>query len=256
MKNKLTILGCGSSLGSPWINQYWGNCRKSNKKNIRTRCGAHIQYHNISILIDTSPDIRQQLINNNIKKIDSIIYTHEHADQTAGIFEFRPFFFQTKKKISIYCNKQTKSRLLKSYSWLFKSSTLYPKIMEIKNTSSKFTIKKNNSKINFKSFDVLHGSVKTRGYLFNKVAYISDCKEIPKKNVDILKKLNVLIIDCFRINKHITHLDLNATINLIQKLKPKKAILTNMHVDLDYEYLKKRLPRNIIPAYDGLSFTF
>ena len=102
--------------------------------------------------------------------------------------------------------------------------------MEIKNTSSKFTIKKNNSKINFKSFDVLHGSVKTRGYLFNNVAYISDCKEIPKKNVDILKKLNVLIIDCFRINKHITHLDLNATINLIQKLKPKKAILLTINV--------------------------
>ena len=207
-------------------------------------------------MIDTSPDIRQQLINNDIKNIDSIIYTHEHADQTAGIFEFRPFFIQSKKKISIYCNKQTKKRLLKSYSWLFKNSILYPKIMEIKNTNNIFTIKKNNSKINFKSLDVLHGSIKTRGYLFNNIAYISDCKEIPKKNYSILKKLNVLIIDCFRFNKHKTHLDLNTTIELIQNLNPKKAILTNMHVDLDYEYLKKKLPKNIIPAYDGLNFTF
>ena len=100
MKNKFTILGCGSSLGSPWINQNWGNCNKGNIKNIRTRCCAHIQYKNTSILIDTSPDIKQQLINNKIKEIDSIIYTHEHADQTAGIFEFRPIYFSNRKVIS------------------------------------------------------------------------------------------------------------------------------------------------------------
>ena len=128
--------------------------------------------------------------------------------------------------------------------------------MEIKNTNNKFIIKKNNTKINIKSFDVLHGSVKTRGYLFNNIAYISDCKDIPKKNLTLLKKLNVLIIDCFRMNEHITHLDLNSTIELIQNLNPKKAILTNMHVDLDYGYLKKKLPKNIIPAYDGLSLNF
>ena len=99
MKNKFTILGCGSSLGSPWINQNWGNCKKNNKRNIRTRCCAHIQYKDISILIDTSPDIRHQLIVNNIKQVDAILYTHEHADQTAGIFEFRPIYFFKKKPI-------------------------------------------------------------------------------------------------------------------------------------------------------------
>ena len=162
MKNKLTILGCGSSLGSPWMNQHWGNCNKANKKNIRTRCCAHIQYKDISILIDTSPDIRQQLINNKIKDIDAIIYTHEHADQTAGIFEFRPIYFKKRKKIPIYCNKNTKRRLFSAYPWLFRNSELYPQIMEIKNTRSNFFIKKKNSKINFKSLDVIHGSVKTR----------------------------------------------------------------------------------------------
>ena len=256
MKNKFTILGCGSSLGSPWINQYWGNCKRNNKKNIRTRCCAHIQFENISILIDTSPDIRQQLMNNKIKTIDSILYTHEHADQTAGIFEFRPFFFTKKKEISIYCNNQTKKRLLNSYSWLFKNSKLYPKIMMIKNTNKNFFIKKDKFKINFKSIDVLHGSTKTRGYIFNKIAYISDCKKIPKKTFKELKNLNILIIDCFRLNKHITHLDLHSSIELIKELNPKKAILTNMHVDLDYTYLKKILPKNIIPAFDGLSFNF
>jgi len=255
LKNKFTILGCGSSLGSPWINQNWGNCKK-NKKNIRTRCCAHIQFNKISILIDTSPDIRQQLLNNNIKHIDSVIYTHEHADQTAGIFEFRPFFFPKRKKISIYCNKQTKKRLMQSYTWLFKSTKLYPQIMEIKNTKDNFTIKKNNFKINFKSLDVIHGLIKTRGYLFNKIAYISDCKKIPKKTLYKLKNLDTLIIDCFRLSEHVTHLDLNSSIELAKYLKPKKTILTNMHVDLDYAFLKKKLPKNIIPAYDGLSFNF
>ena len=98
MKNKFTILGCGSSLGAPWITNYWGKLNKKNKKNIRTRCCAHIQYQNISILIDTSPDIKEQIKKNNIKNIDAVIYTHEHADQTVGIFELRPFFGKIKKK--------------------------------------------------------------------------------------------------------------------------------------------------------------
>jgi len=256
MKNKFTILGCGSSLGSPWINQNWGNCDKKNKKNIRTRCCAHIQYKEISILIDTSPDIRQQLINNKIKIVDAILYTHEHADQTAGIFEFRPIFFNKKKRIPIYCNPQTKKRISLSFPWLFKNSKLYPQIMEIKDTSNKFTVSKNGKKINFLSLDVKHGSIKTRGYLFNKIAYISDCKIIPKTTLLKLKNLDYFIIDCFRLKKHVTHLDLNSTIQLIEYLKPKKSILINLHTDLDYAKLKKLLPKNIIPAYDGLSFNF
>ena len=256
MKNKFTILGCGSSLGSPWLNQNWGNCKKNNKKNIRTRCCAHIQYKNISVLIDTSPDIRQQLINNNIKDIDAIIYTHEHADQTAGIFEFRPIFFQRKNKIPIYCNTKTKKRLLLSYPWLFRSSRIYPQIMEIKNTKENFSIKKNNNIIGFNSLNVIHGSVQTRGYLFKNIAYISDCKKIPNKTLGKLKNLDYLLIDCFRKSDHITHLNLDSTLKIIYKLKPKKAILVNLHIELDYKYLKKRLPKNIIPAYDGLNFNF
>ena len=102
MKNKFTILGCGSSLGSPWITNHWGFCNKSNIKNIRTRCSAHIQYKDLSILIDTSPDIKNQFKNNKIKDVDAVVFTHEHADQTTGIFELRPFFWKHKKKIPVY----------------------------------------------------------------------------------------------------------------------------------------------------------
>ncbi len=256
MKNKFTILGCGSSLGSPWLNQNWGNCDKLNKKNIRTRCCAHIQFKDISILIDTSPDIRQQLIDNRIKNIDAILYTHEHADQTAGIFEFRPFYFLRKKKLPIFCSKKTKKKLLATYPWLFSSSKLYPQVMKIQSTQNNFSIQKKSNKINFTSLKVVHGTVDTRGYLFKKIAYISDCKEIPKKSLDKIKNLDVLLIDCFRKSVHFTHLDLENSIKIIQYLKPKKAILINMHVELDYDFLKKRLPKNIIPAFDGLNFNF
>ena len=256
MKNKLTILGCGSSLGSPWINQNWGNCQKKNIKNIRTRCCAHIKFKSLSVLIDTSPDIKQQLISNKIKNVDAIVYTHEHADQTAGIFEFRPFYFLTRKKIAIYCNLQTKKRIISSFPWLFKSSKLYPQIMKIKSLSSNFLISKKKTKLKMQSINVIHGNINTRGYLFKKIAYLSDCNKIPNKSLKKLKNLNYLIIDCFRINKHATHLNLEESLDLIKYLKPKKAILTNLHIDLDYKKLKKILPKNVVPAFDGLSINF
>ncbi len=254
--NKFTILGCGSSLGSPWINGFWGNCKNDNFKNIRTRCCAHIKYKGISILIDTSPDIKQQLIKNKIKEVDAILYTHEHADQTAGIFEFRPFFFKSKKKIPIFCNKQTKKRIKNSYPWLFKSSKLYPQIMKFESSNKNFSVKSKNQRVNFISLDVNHGGVKTRGYLFNKIAYISDCKSISKNTKKYLKNLELLIIDCFRFNEHYTHLNLEKTLEYVKTFNPKKTILTNMHVDLDYDYLKKILPKNVEPAFDGLTFKF
>ena len=125
MKNKFTILGCGSSLGSPWITNYWGKLKKNNPKNIRTRCCAHIQYKNISILIDTSPDIKSQIQSNKIKDIDAILYTHEHADQTVGIFEMRPFYWKNKKKIPVYGNIRTINALRQKYTFCFKTKHGY-----------------------------------------------------------------------------------------------------------------------------------
>ena len=256
MKNKFTILGCGSSLGSPWINSKWGRCDKKNKKNIRTRCCAHIQYNNLSILIDTSPDIRNQLIDNKIKDVDAILYTHEHADQTGGIFEFRPYYFANRKKIPVFADKKTKFRLKSGYPWLFKNSYLYPQIMQLRNLKSSLVFKKNKSKLKIKSFNVIHGKIIAKGYLIKKLAYISDCNAIPKKSLNLLKKLDHLILDCFRYEKHITHFNLDDAIETINILKPKKAILTNLHTDFDYNYLKKNLPSWIVPAYDGMKINF
>ncbi len=255
MKNKFTILGCGSSLGSPWITNYNGNLKK-NPKNVRSRCCAHIQYRNLSILIDTSPDIKSQFLKNKIKKLDAIIYTHEHADQTSGIFEMRPFFWKNKKKIPVYGSKRTIKALLSKYTFCFLPRHGYTPIMKPFIIKNKFKIKKDNKFLSMKSFRVVHGMISATGYLFEKVAYISDCNKIPRDSLKLLYGLNFLIIDCLRKNKHPSHFNYDEALNMIRLLKPKKAILTNLHTDLDYNYLKKKLPSNIIPAYDGLKFNF
>ena len=255
MKSKFTILGCGSSLGSPWITSYNGKLKKS-PKNIRTRCCAHIQKENLSVCIDTSPDIKYQFLKNKIKSLDSIIYTHEHADQTAGIFEMRPFYWKNKSKIPIYGNQRTIKALKKSYTFCFKMEQGYKPIMKANAISKKFSIQKNKTKLNIIPFQVTHGLIQSTGYVIDKIAYLSDCNNISLKNLKYLKKLDYLILDCLKIDKHPSHFNLEEALKLISVTKPKKAILTNLHTDLDYFELKKSLPRNIIPAYDGLSFSF
>ena len=256
MKNKFTILGCGSSLGAPWINNYWGNCNKKNKKNLRTRCCAHIQYKNISTLIDTSPDIKAQFKKSNITSVDAVIYTHEHADQTSGIFELRPLFWENKKKIDIFGSKKTIKELKIKYDFCFKEKQGYTPIAKEHVIKNDFFIKKGNNKILINSFEVQHGLIKATAFVFNKIAYLSDCSHIPVKSKHLLQNLDYLIVDCLRIKFHPGHFNLDAALSLSKELKPKKTILTNLHVDFDYNKLKKKLPSNIVPAFDSMSFNF
>ena len=249
------ILGCGSSLGSPWITNYKGSL-KNNPKNIRSRCCAHIQFGDMSISIDTSPDIKNQFLKNRIKSLDAIIYTHEHADQTAGIFEMRPFFWKNKKRIPVYGSKRTIKALKKTHTYCFHERFGYKPIMQAKIINQKFNIQKKKQILNVKSFDVTHGMIKATGYLFEKVAYLSDCNKIPKKSLKYLYNLNYLILDCLKFRKHPSHFNYEEALELIKKVKPKKTILTNLHTDLDYETLKNKLPKNVVPAFDGISFNF
>ena len=255
MTNKFTILGCGSSLGAPWINNYNGLLRR-NSKNIRTRCCAHIQKGNLSVLIDTSPDIKYQFLKNKIKSLDAIIYTHEHADQTSGIFEMRPFFWKNKKKIPIYGSLRTIKELKEKYTFCFSPRHGYRPIMKAHSIKNKFSIVKKNNILSIEEFDVTHGMIKATGYIFDKIAYLSDCNKISNKSLKKLTNLNYLVIDCLRKDKHPSHFNYDDAIDLIKLIKPKKSILTNLHVDLDYFKLKKKLPKNIVPAYDGLNFNF
>ena len=252
MKTKLIILGSGNSTGVPKIDGSWGNCNKRNKKNIRTRCAAIILKGNNSILIDTSPDIKNQLIANKIKNLSSVIYTHEHADQTSGLFELRPFFWKYKKKINIYGNLKTINHLKKRFDYCFKSFYGYPAIVKGNIIKKIFSLGKYNEKINFNTKQVTHGPIKTTAYFFENTAYISDCNDLSIVKMKIFQNLKHLVIDCLRIKKSPVHFNLDEALYVHSCLKPKKTILTNLNSDLNYDFLLKRLPKNVLPAYDGL----
>ena len=253
--NRFTILGCGSSLGSPWITNYSARLKKKSK-NIRTRCCAHIQKGNLSVLIDTSPDIKFQFLSNKIRSLDAIIYTHEHADQTSGIFEMRPFFWKNKKKIPVFASKKTIKELKDKYTFCFSQRHGYKPIMKANVIKKKFLIKKDDTQLFVEAFEVAHGMIKSTGYRFDDIAYISDCNKIGNSVSKKLLNLKYLIIDCLRKEKHPSHFNFDDAISFIKLVKPQKAILTNLHVDMDYYDLKKKLPKHIIPAFDGLNVSF
>jgi phosphoribosyl 1,2-cyclic phosphate phosphodiesterase len=200
--------------------------------------------------------MRNQFLNNKIKKVDFVVYTHDHADQTHGINELRPFFWNNKKKIPIYADKKTSNYLINSFKYLFvKQSKYYKPILKMNIIKNKFFLKKNISSIQLETIKVKHGDINSNGYLFNKIAYISDCSSISSKSLKRLTNLKLLIIDCLKFKSHKTHLNFKKCLSYIKILKPKKAILTNLHSDIDYSFLKKKLlkiSKNIVPGYDGL----
>ena len=252
---KFIILGCGSSMGVPRPDGFFGNCDPANKKNYRTRCCALIKTKDKNVLIDTSPDLRQQLLRHKIKKIDKVLYSHLHADQTHGINDLRSFYINSRKQIDVYADKYTSQYLKKTFSYIFKSySKEYPATLKLHKLPKYTIIKNSDKKIYIQSIKVDHGKVKSNCFIINKkLAYISDVNKIYTKDFKYFKKLRYLIIDCLWYNFHPSHLNLETSLDLVKKFQPKKAILTNLSPVLDYDVLKKMLPKNVIPAHDGLT---
>ena len=252
---KFIILGCGSSMGVPRTDGFFGKCDPKNPKNYRSRCSALIQTKNETVIIDTSPDLRQQLINNKIKNVNKVFYSHMHADQTHGINDLRVFYLKNKKTIPVFADNQTRKYLLNSFKYCFvNNSKEYPAILKLNKINNKFFIKDGVKKIPVKAIKVRHGNVNSICYIFNnKLAYISDVSSISTNDYNHFRNLKYLIIDCLWLRYHPSHLNLENSLKLIKLFSPKKAILTNLHSDLDYNYLKRVLPKNIIPAYDGLT---
>ena len=252
---KFVILGCGSSMGVPRSDGYFGNCDPKNKRNFRSRCCALIQTKSENILIDTSPDLRHQLIKNKIKKIDRVFYSHMHADQTHGINDLRVFYIQKKKTIPVYADSPTKKYLFNTFKYCFVSNNReYPATLKLNSIGKNLELLDGKKKITVKSVKVKHGNINSICYIIDKkIAYISDISDISRNNFKYFKNLKYLIIDCLWLRYHPSHLNLEKSLKFIKIFKPKKAILTNLHSDLDYNFLKKTLPKNIVPAFDGLT---
>ena len=255
MSVKFKILGCGSSLGIPRIDGYFGKCNPKIKENYRSRCSALVTFNKLNILIDTSPDLKSQLLLNNIKKIDSVFYTHMHGDQTHGINELRVFYLKNKKKLDVFADKPTSKYLINSFNYCFNSSFGYPAIFNLKKLKKKHIIRNNNKKLIFESIKVKHGKINSVMYkINNSCAYVSDVSKIYSKDLKKIKNLKYFIVDCLRFDPHPSHFNLKNILELVDIIKPKKTILTNMNNEIDYIEIKKLLPKNIIPAYDGMNF--
>ena len=257
MLKKLTILGSGSSLGVPRIDGDFGKCSPKNKKNYRTRCCAHLKFNEINILIDTSPDLRAQLLKNKIRDVNTILYTHAHADQTHGINDLRAFYIKYRKKLSVYADKSTRKHLMSSFGYCFTDKPGYPAILKINDLKKKLIFKSKKNILLIESIMTQHGYIKTASYLINnKIFYGSDVSKIYSKDLKKLHRLDYFIIDCLRYEYHPSHYNLEDVLNLIKIIKPKKTILTNLHSSVDYSKLKKKLPKNVVPAYDGMKILF
>ena len=253
-----TILGCGSSGGVPRIGGLWGACDPNNPKNRRRRCSLLVERvdgdKRTTVLIDTSPDMRQQLLDAEVKNIDAVLYTHGHADHMHGIDDVRPLVFARQKRMTVWADPPTQERLLSGFGYAFiqPEGSPYPPILDLKTIDGDVTIEGEGGAITFQPFEVGHGSIDALGFRIGGLAYLPDVVEIPDAAWRTLDNLDVWIVDALRRDPHPTHAHLALTLDWIDRAKPRRAILTNMHIDMDYETLQKELPAHIEPAFDGL----
>lgn len=256
------ILGCGHSSGVPCLSPAfpggdWGACDPSNPKNFRTRSSLYVEFQGMHILVDTSPEMRIQFLQNQIPAIDAVIYTHHHADHTAGMDELRSLYFSgTRQRIPLYTDPLIMEKLQTDYSYLFidkKEGTIYPQVVEPHAIRNTFTI----GSANIQSFHQGHGNFISIGLRFGSLAYSTDFNELDQNALDILKGVDTWIVDCAgRAGPRPTHCHLELSLEWIKKVNPRRAILTHMGKSLDYDTLKKELPPHIEPAYDGMVIEF
>ena len=256
----ITILGCGSSGGVPRLGGIWGNCDPKNPKNFRKRCSLLVQRIEnksvTSVLIDTTPDMRQQLLDTNIGQLDAVIYTHEHADHLHGLDDLRMIVINMQKRLQVYASKQTKKSILGRFEYAFITpvGSPYPPILDMNDLPKNLQIHGPGGTIDFTTFDVEHGNILVSAIKVNNILYTPDISAL--KNDDEIKNLDYWILDSLRYKPHPSHINLEEALELINKYKPKRSILTNLHVDLDYTTLLNETPDNVVPAHDGLQIKF
>lgn len=246
---KLTILGCGTSGGVPKMPEYWGACDPKNPKNRRRRASVLVEEGDTAILIDTTPDLREQALSAGMRHLDAVFYTHDHADHTHGIDDLRGFFQATRQKVPAYGDAQTMDVLKARFSYIFKSQSGYPAICSGKTLTGAVTI---NDAITMEPFAQGHGSGISLGYRFGDMAYSTDLDRMPETAFEALRGVKVWVVDALRYEPHPTHSHLAQTLEWIDRVQPELAVLTHMTWDMDYETLKAQLPDGVIPAYDGM----
>lgn len=257
---RCTLLGTGSSGGVPRVGGDWGACDPREPKNRRRRCSALIEREKdagdlTSVLIDTSPDLREQLLDAGVTDLDAIVYTHEHADQVHGIDDIRPLVIRRRAALPTYMNAGTRQILTRRFDYCFEGKGGYPPILELQpdiEPGEIFSISGAGGAIELLPIDMEHGRIRCLGFRIHDFAYCNDVSGLPEASKALMKGLDTLVIDALRYTDHPTHASVSTALGWISELRPKKAVLTNMHVDLDYQTLKRELPANVEPGFDGM----
>jgi phosphoribosyl 1,2-cyclic phosphate phosphodiesterase len=258
-----TVLGCGSSMGVPRVALGWGDCDPQNPKNRRRRCSLLVERieadRRTTVLVDTSPDLRAQLLDAEVTKLDGVLVTHEHADHTHGIDDLRPFFIRHRRRVGVYLDAPTSTALHARFGYCFASpeGSEYPPILtEHRIAAGKsFAIDGEGGAIEVLPFEQTHGDTNSLGFRFGTLAYSCDLNGLPEASLAALHGLDLWILDALRYRPHPSHFSLDDALGWIERLRPRRAILTNLHSDLDYETLRGLLPDSVEPAYDGMKIT-
>ena len=258
------ILGCGSSGGVPRADGNWGACDPSEPRNRRTRCSLLVRRKadvpgapETSVVIDTSPELREQGAAAGLERVDAVLFTHDHADQTHGIDDLRAFWIRHRRRTPCYMDAYTMARMQRRFGYVFEGEGGYPAICEalpLPPLGESWRIDGPSGEIPVLGFDQDHGAIRSVGFRIGGVAYSSDVVDFPPEAEPALSGLDVWIVDALRVAPHPTHAHLDMTLAWIARFRPRRAILTNMHIDLDYRSLCDSLPAGVEPAYDGMSF--
>ncbi len=257
---EVTILGCGSSGGVPRIGNEWGNCDPENPKNDRRRCSILIRRISdageTTVLVDTGPDMRRQVLDENVQHLDGVVYTHAHADHLHGIDDLRTFAQTSRAMVEVYMDAFTSKRAHDAFGYVFSTpkGSSYPPILNDNRITAgtPFTVTGKGGAIEFLPIEVQHGDIHSLAYRFNDVVYLPDVSDIPEASVENFAGLKLWILDCLRRGRHPSHFSVEDCLNWMGRMKPERGILTNLNNDLDYETLKAEVPESLTPAYDGL----
>lgn len=257
---RIILLGTGSSGGVPRAGGDWGACDPSEPRNRRRRCSALVEKAgpagaSTRILIDTSPDLREQLLDANVTHLDAVVYTHDHADQTHGIDDVRALVIKARRALPVYFDAYTCERLFIRFRYCFFGEGGYPAILCPHHTFSygkPFHIEGAGGAVEFLPFEMEHGQISCAGFRIGDVAYCNDVNGLPPAARASLMGLDTLIIDALRHTPHPSHAHLAQTLEWIEELKPARAVLTNLHIDMDYQALKRSLPAHVEPGFDGM----
>lgn len=258
---RATILGCGSSGGVPRIGDVWGDCDPDNPKNRRSRCSMLLEQTSEAgttrVLIDTSPDMRSQLLATGVGQVDAVVYTHAHADHVHGLDDLRMIVFNTRKRMSVWADMPTQNDLYARFRYAFitPEGSNYPPICDMHTIEGDVTISGAGGDISLTPLPVQHGQIKALGFRIGGLAYMPDVSDIPGATWAQLENLDLWVLDALRRTPHPSHVHLERSLEWIERAAPKRAVLTNMHIDLDYATVAAETPDHIIPAYDGLQLT-